>query len=147
MRYYLRFLKYVKPYWTLALAASVSFVVSSFLGAYPIQLFKRAVDMAVGDVALSRDGVTSYLIWLAAQYISLRIALGGIQLAEAYLSKKLIQNVVFDLQSELYDHLQSQSRASPARRWATGSVPTTSSDHCSKQLRWAKHTRARHRKN
>ena len=46
MRLYLRFLKYVRPYWHLALAASVALIVSGFLGAYPIQIFKRAVDVA-----------------------------------------------------------------------------------------------------
>lgn len=49
MRLYLRFLKYVRPYWHLALAASLALIASGFLGAYPIQLFKRAVDFAVGD--------------------------------------------------------------------------------------------------
>ena len=37
------------------------------------------------------------------------MALGGVQLAESYLSKKLIQNVVHDLRSDLYAHLQSLS--------------------------------------
>ena len=49
MSLYLRFLRYARPYWFLVLAASLCFVASGFLGAYPIQLFKRAVDAAVGD--------------------------------------------------------------------------------------------------
>ena len=105
MRLYLRFLKYVRPYWYLLLAASVALVVSGFLSAYPIQLFKRAVDVAVGDV----PGDASTFLWLAGQYILLRVALGGVQLTESYLSKRLVQNVVFDLRSELYAHLQSLS--------------------------------------
>jgi subfamily B ATP-binding cassette protein MsbA len=105
MNLYLRFLRYARPYWTLGLVASICFVVSGFLGAYPIQLFKRAVDVAVGDVA----GDTTTFYWLALQYILLRVALGGVRLAESYLSKKLVQNVVFDLRSELYAHLQSLS--------------------------------------
>jgi subfamily B ATP-binding cassette protein MsbA len=105
MNLYLRFLRYARPYWHLALAASICFVVSGFLGAYPIQLFKRAVDIAVGDAA--GDAMAFY--WLALQYILLRVALGGAHMAESYLSKRLVQGVVFDLRSELYAHLQSLS--------------------------------------
>ncbi len=98
MQLYLRFLRYLKPYRLLAVAASLSFIISGFLSAYPIQLFKRAVDVAVGDVPVgdtpgSPTSVTATFILLAAQYILLRVALGGVQLAESYLSKKLIQNI------------------------------------------------------
>ena len=102
---YLRFLRYTIPYWHLGLAASSCLVVSGFLSAYPIQLFKRAVDVAVGDAA----GTAATFYWLAGQYILLRVALGGVQLLESYLSKRLVQNVVFDLRSQLYGHLQSLS--------------------------------------
>jgi subfamily B ATP-binding cassette protein MsbA len=105
MHLYLRFLRYAKPYGHIAVAASLCFVASGFLGAYPIQLFKRAVDIAVGDV----PGDVAAFYWLAAQYILLRLALGGVQLLESYLSKKLVQNVIFDLRSDLYAHLQSLS--------------------------------------
>lgn len=105
MRLYLRFLRYVRPYWHLAVAASISLIVSGFLAAYPIQLLKRAVDVAVGDL----PGSTATFYLLALQYIVLRIALGGVHLAESYLTKRLVQNVVFDLRSELYAHLQSLS--------------------------------------
>ena len=105
MNLYLRFLRYATPSWRTAIAASFVCISSGFLGAYPIQLFKRAVDIAVGDVA----GDVSAFYWLAAQYILLRIALGGVQLLESYLSKKLVQNVIFDLRSDLYAHLQSLS--------------------------------------
>jgi subfamily B ATP-binding cassette protein MsbA len=105
MNLYLRFLRYARPYWHLALAASICFVASGFLGAYPIQLFKRAVDVAVGDA----PGEADVFFWLALQYILLRVALGGVQLAESYLSKRLVQNVVYDLQGDLYAHLQSLS--------------------------------------
>ncbi len=110
MTLYRRFLAYARPYWGLALAASVCFVVSGFLGAYPIQLFKRAGDMAVGDTAplTQRDTIDTFY-WLGLSYIGLRIALGGVHFLEAYLSKKLIQNVVFDLRSDLYAHLQTLS--------------------------------------
>lgn len=74
MRHYLRFLGYVKPYWVLALAASVSFIVSGFLGAYPIQLFKCAVDIAVGDVAPQAASATAAFAWLALQYIAHRLS-------------------------------------------------------------------------
>jgi subfamily B ATP-binding cassette protein MsbA len=102
---YLRFLRYAKPYWHLALVASICFVASGFLGAYPIQLLKRAVDIAVGDAV----GDATAFYWLALQYILLRVALGGVHMAEAYLSKRLVQSVVFDLRSDLYAHLQSLS--------------------------------------
>jgi hypothetical protein len=39
MRLYLRFLRYARPYRGLALLASLCFVASGFLGAYPVQLF------------------------------------------------------------------------------------------------------------
>jgi ABC-type multidrug transport system fused ATPase/permease subunit len=71
MNLYLRFLRYAKPYWGMAIAASLCFIISGFLGAYPIQLFMRAVDIAVGDVA----GSVSAFYGLAAQYILL---LGGL---------------------------------------------------------------------
>lgn len=109
MQLYRRFLRYVKPYWPLALATSLSFVLSGFLGAYPIQIFKRAVDIAVGDTAAGTGGTPRIFLALAAQYLGLRLAMGGVQLVEAYLSKRLIQNVVFDLRSDLYAHLQSLS--------------------------------------
>ncbi|MCJ7549718.1 MAG: ABC transporter ATP-binding protein/permease [Anaerolineae bacterium] len=109
MGLYRRFLGYVKPYRTLGIAASLSFVLSGFLGAYPIQLFKRAVDIAVGDTVPTTMNVSRAFVWLAVQYIGLRLALGAMQLAESYLSRKLTQSVVFDLRSDLYAHLQSLS--------------------------------------
>jgi len=109
VKLYRRLLAYAGPYWRLALAASLSFVLSGFLGAYPIQLFKRAVDIAAGDTAPVAIGVAEALARLAVQYIGLRVALGGIQLAEAYLSRRLTQSVIFDLRSDLYAHLQSLS--------------------------------------
>ncbi len=109
MGLYRRFLGYVRPYWPLGIAASLSFVLSGFLGAYPIQLFKRAVDIAVGDTVPTTMSGGRAFVWLAVQYIGLRLALGGVQLAESYLSRKLTQNVVFDLRSDLYAHLQSLS--------------------------------------
>lgn len=105
MDLYRRFLRYAVPHWRLGLAASVCLVVSGFLGAYPIQLFKKAVDVAVGDV----HGTAATFYGLALQYILLRVALGGIQLVESYLAKKLVQNVVLDLRTALYAHLQSLS--------------------------------------
>ena len=71
MRLYLRFLRYARPYWGLALLASLCFVASGFLGAYPIQLFKTAVDVAVGDA----PGDRSTFFRLALAYILLRLAL------------------------------------------------------------------------
>jgi len=105
MNLYLRFLRYARPYWKLALAASLCFVASGFLGAYPIQLFKRAVDIAVGDI----PGDVRSFYELAALYILLRVALGGVQLLESQLSRRLVQNVVADLQRDLYAHLQTLS--------------------------------------
>jgi subfamily B ATP-binding cassette protein MsbA len=102
---YLRFLRYAKPYWHLALAASICLVASGFLGAFPILLFKRSVDVAVGDA----PGNAATFYRLALLYILLRVALGGMQLAEAYLTRRLVQRVVFDLRSELFAHLQSLS--------------------------------------
>ena len=77
MNLYLRFLRYARPYWPLALAASACLVVSGFLGAYPIQLFKKAIDVAVGDAA----GTVMTFYWLALQYALLHVALGGVRLA------------------------------------------------------------------
>ena len=71
MRLYLRFLRYARPYWGLALLASLCFVASGFLGAYPVQLFKRAVDVAVGDA----PGERMTFFWLALTYLLLRLAL------------------------------------------------------------------------
>ncbi|MFL7807332.1 MAG: ABC transporter ATP-binding protein, partial [Anaerolineae bacterium] len=105
MRLYLRFLRYARPYWWLALLASLAFVASGFLGAYPVQLFKAAVDVAVGDV----PGEPGTFYRLALYYLLLRLALGGVQLAESYLSKRLVQNLIYDLRSDLYAHLQSLS--------------------------------------
>ncbi len=67
MNLYLRFLHHVRPYRGITIAASLCFIVSGFLGAYPIQLFKRAVDIA---------GSVSDFYELAAQHILSRIALG-----------------------------------------------------------------------
>jgi subfamily B ATP-binding cassette protein MsbA len=102
-RVYLRLLRYARPYWAIALAASGCLGVSGFLSAYPILLLKKAVDVAVGDAA--GNARTFYV--LALQYLALRAILGGVQLAESYLSTKLVQNVVLDLRGDLYAHLQS----------------------------------------
>ena len=74
MNLYLRFLRYARPYWPLGLAASACLVVSGFLGAYPIQLFKRAVDIAVGDTVPTTMSGGRAFVWLAVQYIGLRLA-------------------------------------------------------------------------
>ena len=114
MRLYLRFLRYARPYWGLALLASLCFVASGFLGAYPVQLFKTAVDVAVGDV----PGNPGTFYRLALSYLLLRLALGGVQLAESYLSKRLVQNLIDDLRSDLYAHMQSLSLGFYERRGA-----------------------------
>jgi subfamily B ATP-binding cassette protein MsbA len=105
MNLYMRFLGFARKYWLLAFISSMCFVTSGFLGAYPIQLFKKAVDIAVGDAA----GSSSSFYRLAAFYIVLRFALGGVHLAESYLSKRLVQNVIYDLRSDVYAHLQKLS--------------------------------------
>lgn len=75
MSLYLRFLRYARPYWLLALVASLCFAASGFLGAYPIQLFKRAVDVAMsralGDVGAVAGGFMGPLTRLAGELTQL----------------------------------------------------------------------------
>lgn len=98
-----RLLVYVKPYMSLAIIALVLSVVGTGLQMAPQYLTKIMVD----DVILGQR--VDLLFWIVITLVvvyGLSSLIGG---ARGFLTARLGQNVLFDLRTNLYEHLQRLS--------------------------------------
>jgi ATP-binding cassette, subfamily B, bacterial len=100
-----RILRYARPYRMLVWAFLVTLVIMSFLSVAQPLLFRRIVDdgISVGDAHL----VTVTALMIAG----LAIADAALGLVSRYFSARIGEGLIYDLRSQVYGHVQSQSIA------------------------------------
>lgn len=100
-----RILRYARPYRTLVWAFLVTLVIMSVLSVAQPLLFRRIVDdgISVGDAQLVT--VTALII------AGLAIADAALGLVSRYFSARIGEGLIYDLRSQVYGHVQSQSIA------------------------------------
>lgn len=100
-----RILRYAAPYRVLVWSFLVTLVVMSFLSVAQPLLFRRIVDdgISVGDARV----VTLTAILIAV----LAIADAAFGLVSRYFSARIGEGLIYDLRSQVYAHVQSQSIA------------------------------------
>jgi len=100
-----RILRYARPYRTLVWAFLVTLVIMSVLSVAQPLLFRRIVDdgISVGNAQLVT--VTALII------AGLAIADAALGLVSRYFSARIGEGLIYDLRSQVYGHVQSQSIA------------------------------------
>ncbi|MGX7031196.1 ABC transporter ATP-binding protein [Vagococcus zengguangii] len=101
----MRVLKYAKPYkWFLALFL-VFIIIDALIGAWTPLLFKAIIDKWIPN----KD--TGNVIFYAGLTALLSIISALLSIAQRWVSTKIGQGVIFDLQNQLFEHIQKQSLA------------------------------------
>jgi ATP-binding cassette subfamily B protein len=100
-----RILQYARPYRALVIAFLVILVLASLLSVAQPLLFRRIID----------DGITagdSQVVTVTAIIIAgLAIADAALGLVSRYFSSRIGEGLIYDLRSQVYEHVQSQSIA------------------------------------
>lgn len=100
-----RILTYARPYRLLVYAFLVTLVIMSVLSVAQPLLFRRIVDdgISVGDAQL--------VTFTALMIAGLAIADAALGLVSRYFSARIGEGLIYDLRSQVYGHVQSQSIA------------------------------------
>src|SRR6266511_470245 len=100
-----RLLSYLWPYWRLAVAAVTVIVANSLLQLTQPYLTKLAIDryIAVGDLSGIGRIASLFLIVLIGGF--------AFEFAETWLMQMIGQRIMFDLRTQIYEHLQRLSLA------------------------------------
>jgi ABC-type multidrug transport system fused ATPase/permease subunit len=120
MKYFLRVLKYVRPYWKLAAATLALVVIASLvalllpwpLGLLVTLLEGKPLPPKVANVVswMTANKKTVVLLLVAAGLL-LALIEQAIQVLKQYVHTKLEQRMVLDIRSELFNHAQRLSLA------------------------------------
>jgi ATP-binding cassette subfamily B protein len=117
-----RILSYALPYRSLIALFLVTVTVASVLAVAQPLLFRRIVDegISVGDAAL--------VTWTAVLIALLAIADAGLGLVGRWYSARIGEGLIYDLRTEVYDHVQRQSVAFFTRAQTGALVSRLNSD-------------------
>jgi len=103
MRSLRRALRYLLPYWAMALAALLSLVLVSATNLASPQLLRLAID---GGIVGRQWGA---VLWAAVGLLGVAAVRGVFTFLQGYLSEKASQGVAYDLRNEIYGKLQTLS--------------------------------------
>lgn len=95
-----RVARYASPYKKMLVGFLVSISVGSLIGLIPPLLFRTIID----DVIPAKD--SGRLAMLGLLVIAASVGAAAIGLAERYWSARIGEGLIFDLRTELYDHVQ-----------------------------------------
>lgn len=101
----LRILTYARPYKFIISLFLITLVIASLLSVAQPLLFRRIVDQGI------TPGDASIVTWTAVLIALLAIGDSGLGLISRYFSAKIGEGLIFDLRTQVYDHVQSQSVA------------------------------------
>lgn len=101
----MRIIRYGRPYRTLVILFLITLVIASLLSVAQPLLFRRIVDsgISVGDAKVVT--VTALII------AGLAILDAGLGLVSRYFSSRIGEGLIYDLRTQVYDHVQQQSVA------------------------------------
>lgn len=97
-----RVFSYARPYRAMLAGFLVVIVGEALLGLAPPLLFKTIID----DALPHRD--SSLLTTLALLVVAAAVANAGLGLAERYWSSRIGEGLIYDLRTQLFDHVQRQ---------------------------------------
>jgi len=100
-----RILTYARPYKILITFFLISLVFASLLSVAQPLLFRRIVDQGI------TPGNASLVTWTAILIAVLAVADAGLGLVSRYFSARIGEGLIFDLRTQVYDHVQAQSVA------------------------------------
>ncbi len=100
-----RILTYARPYKILITFFLVTLVFASLLSVAQPLLFRRIVDQGI------TPGNASLVTWTAILIAVLAVADAGLGLVSRYFSARIGEGLIFDLRTQVYDHVQAQSVA------------------------------------
>lgn len=100
-----RILTYAKPYKILITFFLITLVFASLLSVAQPLLFRRIVDQGI------TPGNASLVTWTAILIAVLAVADAGLGLVSRYFSARIGEGLIFDLRTQVYDHVQAQSVA------------------------------------
>ncbi|MBM3669142.1 MAG: ABC transporter ATP-binding protein [Actinobacteria bacterium] len=117
-----RILSYALPYRSLIVLFLITVTVASVLAVAQPLLFRRIVDegISVGDAGL--------VTWTAILIAALAFADAGLGLVGRWYSARIGEGLIFDLRTEVYDHVQRQSVAFFTRAQTGALVSRLNSD-------------------
>lgn len=117
-----RILSYARPYRNLIALFLVTVTCASVLAVAQPLLFRRIVDdgISVGDASL--------VTWTAILIAMLALADAGLGLVGRWYSARIGEGLIFDLRTEVYDHVQRQSVAFFTRAQTGALVSRLNSD-------------------
>ncbi len=101
----LRILTYARPYKLIISLFLITLVIASLLSVAQPLLFRRIVDQGI------TPGDASVVTWTAVLIALLAIGDSGLGLISRYFSARIGEGLIFDLRTQVYDHVQSQSVA------------------------------------
>jgi len=111
----LRLLKYLKPYWYLAVIALIVTLVTSGLSYLPVYINKPLMDRVLAPVddlpaeALTSGARLRMLNLIILALIGLHIVNTGLGAGRSFLMSWLSYRVIFDLRTQAYEYLQKLS--------------------------------------
>ncbi|HYP44299.1 MAG TPA: ABC transporter ATP-binding protein [Propionibacteriaceae bacterium] len=96
-----RILRFARPYRSLIIVFVALVVVSAALAVTPPLLFKEIIDEGV------LKGNRRLVIWLASAVAALAVLEAGIALIQRWCSAKIGEGLIFDLRTQVFDHVIS----------------------------------------
>ena len=100
-----RILTYARPYTTIIIGFLITITIASLLAVAQPLLFKRIVDDGISA------GNASVVTWTAVLVAALAIADAGLGLLGRWYSARIGEGLIFDLRTQVFDHVQRQSIA------------------------------------
>lgn len=96
-----RVLGYARPYRRAIVIFVVVIVLESILALVPIWVLKQIIDVAIPDASRSQ------LHLLAGLALAAALLIAGLSFAERYYSSRIGEGLIFDLRTELFDHVSA----------------------------------------
>lgn len=117
-----RILGYARPYRTLVAAFLATLVLASLLTVAQPLVFRQIIDNGIAQ------GNATLVTWLAVLVGALALTDAGINLVGRWYSARIGEGLIFDLRTQVYDHVQRQSVAFFTRAQTGALVSRLNSD-------------------
>ncbi|MGH7457338.1 MAG: ABC transporter transmembrane domain-containing protein, partial [bacterium] len=131
MKYYLRVLPYLRPYWPLAIISIATTILMVLAGLLEPWALKILIDNVLGDAPLPALLVTSLgvladdrfslMLFVVLFGFGVRLLQNALTVAAKYVDTRLEQSMILDFRSDLFEHTQRLSFSFHDRR-RTGSL-------------------------
>jgi ATP-binding cassette, subfamily B, bacterial len=121
LRYFLRTLPYLRPYWQPAVISGVLIILISLAGLLAPWPLTILIDSVLGDQplpsvlqlvpGLAAAGRYTLLIWMVLAGVGVILLQNGLRVLQGYVQTKLEQGMILDFRANLFQHAQRLSLA------------------------------------